>query len=877
MLMNQNYNNAPFKGEINENKREKWMIKRGIILAFISLFSFQVIFAQRITRQYNNVSFSAALKDLNARQDAYSINFVYDELEDFKVTTSIRNQSVPDAIQQLIGFYPIKMKMIDHAIIVECMQKSATKMIGRIVDEHHRPVDFANVALLSVGDSTFITGGVTNENGLFVIPCEAKRAIVKVSCVGYQTISHTYGIGKVGDIAMKEATMNLQKVVIKGHRPVFKTQGTKLVVDIQKSVLSDFGSADDVVAQLPTVSGSDGSYSVFGRGKAEVYIGNRKMRDNSELSRLSSKDIATIEVINNPGVEYDADTHAVIKINLKHKQEGGWGVRTSVFDSQGRKSSDAEQVQLTYDAQHLNAFLSFNNSSSRYKTDQSNAEETRVSDVVWKMESDMPKWSSYYYNQTINGGLSIELFRNNTVGASITYSQESDRWGGISTNKMFRKGDLFEDLFSDIHSHARYHQWMGNLFYDGKLSEKWSVIFNADFVNREADDSRLNQESGSKTSQHEAKNENETSHHIYAGNVKVNYQVAKNLAFSAGADASYMDEKKDYSGLENAEPQSSSNLHAEETKVAAFAGSDFSINKLSAKVGVRFETFEMLYRDAVSQERLVDKTQRHLYPFFSLSYPMGNVEMGLSMTTKVKRPSYYELRNSEEYFNRYSIEAGNPWLLPQYTTDISYSLQWHQLRFSVDYQRVKDYIISTNIIRQEEPLVAVSKSDNLPHYSALNASVSYHTNVGVWEPFCNFNVMRTYLSLYNSDGSKVNNKTPYLSMSFNNYFNLSHHWMPYLLMSYNTTGNMREYRVRQALWISLGVSKHLANNAWMIRLSVNNILGTKEREMRFACDYTFDKTSFKDGRRISLFIHYTFRDKKIYKGESAASEEMDRL
>ena len=54
MLMNQNYNNAPFKGEINENKREKWMIKRGIILAFISLFSFQVIFAQRITRQYNN-------------------------------------------------------------------------------------------------------------------------------------------------------------------------------------------------------------------------------------------------------------------------------------------------------------------------------------------------------------------------------------------------------------------------------------------------------------------------------------------------------------------------------------------------------------------------------------------------------------------------------------------------------------------------------------------------------------------------------------------------------------------------------------------------------------------------------------------------------
>ena len=92
------------------------------------------------------------------------------------------------------------------------------------------------------------------------------------------------------------------------------------------------------------------------------------------------------------------------------------------------------------------------------------------------------------------------------------------------------------------------------------------------------------------------------------------------------------------------------------------------------------EAFRMLYRDAISQNSLVDKTYRHFYPFFSLSLPVKNVEMGLSMTTKVKRPSYYELRNSEEYFNRYSIEAGNPWLLPQYTTDISYSLQWYQFR-----------------------------------------------------------------------------------------------------------------------------------------------------------------------------------------------------
>ena len=85
------------------------------LLFILFLLSFvQLSYAQRITRQYNNVSFSAALKDLNARQHKYTINFVYDELEDFKVTKSIRNSNVPNAIMQLIGFYPIRMTQVEN-------------------------------------------------------------------------------------------------------------------------------------------------------------------------------------------------------------------------------------------------------------------------------------------------------------------------------------------------------------------------------------------------------------------------------------------------------------------------------------------------------------------------------------------------------------------------------------------------------------------------------------------------------------------------------------------------------------------------------------------------------------------------------------------
>ena len=162
---------------------------RELLFLFLLLLV-QQSYAQRITRQYNNVSFSAALKDLNARQHKYTINFVYDELEDFRVTKSIRNQSVPDAIMQLIGFYPIRMTQVEDNIMVECTQKTPTKMIGRIIDNKNRPVDFANVALLNVRDSSLINGGVTNENGQFVIPCGATKAIrprTKLTHGGFQT------------------------------------------------------------------------------------------------------------------------------------------------------------------------------------------------------------------------------------------------------------------------------------------------------------------------------------------------------------------------------------------------------------------------------------------------------------------------------------------------------------------------------------------------------------------------------------------------------------------------------------------------------------------------------------------------------------------
>ena len=194
-------------------------MKRLYTLFFLSVLSlFPPAFGQRVTRSFNDVSMSEALKWLNERGGEYNISFLYNELEDFRVTTSVKNKSVPDAVQQLIGFYPIKMTVQGKEIAVECPQKASTRYKGTVLDETGQPMAYATIALLNPVDSTLLTGGVSNESGRFVIPTEAKRVVVKCSFVGYRTYYRNCEAGDIGTIQMRPAEYIINGVTVEGTR-----------------------------------------------------------------------------------------------------------------------------------------------------------------------------------------------------------------------------------------------------------------------------------------------------------------------------------------------------------------------------------------------------------------------------------------------------------------------------------------------------------------------------------------------------------------------------------------------------------------------------------------------------------------------------------
>lgn len=80
--------------------------------------------AQTVSCSFNNVSLSEALRTLNDASSRYDVNFIYNELEDFRVSTNVQKQTIPDAVRQVVGFYPMRISVPDSLITVECTHKT---------------------------------------------------------------------------------------------------------------------------------------------------------------------------------------------------------------------------------------------------------------------------------------------------------------------------------------------------------------------------------------------------------------------------------------------------------------------------------------------------------------------------------------------------------------------------------------------------------------------------------------------------------------------------------------------------------------------------------------------------------------------------------
>ena len=105
------------------------------------------------------------------------------------------------------------------------------------------------------------------------------------------------------------------------------------------SVLEKAGTMENLLDRIPNLSAQNGSIKVFGRGEPMIYINGKQMRDKSELDRLRSDIIKSVEVITNPGASYPASAKAVICITTKKTPGEGLGIDATAMGEYDEKDN----------------------------------------------------------------------------------------------------------------------------------------------------------------------------------------------------------------------------------------------------------------------------------------------------------------------------------------------------------------------------------------------------------------------------------------------------------------------------------------------------------------------------------------------------------
>ena len=230
------------------------------------------------------------------------------------------------------------------------------------------PMEFVNVTLLSASDSAFITGTTTDSLGMFIIPNTITNGILKVSYIDCKT--------QFRQIMPKDTLYNfflqpneniLKEVIVKRKTYLHTAKG--IIANIASGPLSKLGNGLDVLSHLPFIINKNGNISVLGKGKPLIFINNRLVRNLSELNQINSSDIKRVEIITNPGAEYDATISAVIKIITSKPIGEGFGCLANAGLSMERNLSHYSGLNIKYRKKEFDLFadLQYNRTSSKAK------------------------------------------------------------------------------------------------------------------------------------------------------------------------------------------------------------------------------------------------------------------------------------------------------------------------------------------------------------------------------------------------------------------------------------------------------------------------------------------------------------------------------
>ena len=828
--------------------------------------------AQRISRNYQNESLSKVLEDLNAATSDKTIYFIYDELEDFTVTSHFSDLPIREAIREVIGFYPMKVTYDDDKIFIECTQKEDTKVIGHIVDESGQPIEFVNISLYNEG---FINGGVSNENGDFVIPCKAQHIILKVSYIGYKTVERNVSVGNVGTITLQPETYMVKGVEVKGEIPQYKMTSGGMTVDVQHSILHDVGTADDLLSMLPLVKARNGKYEVLTKGEPEIYINNKKVRDPIELKQLKSADVKSVDIITAPGAKYNAEVNAVIRIKTLKTQGDGFSLMATTQTWKNNKWNNYDDLTLKYRTGGLEAFANVALDNGHYSNDQNIDQELHISKDLFNVHAELPVRSSWTQLE-YQAGLSYDFNADHSIGLSFS-SQKNfyNRFSSDMEQRYLKNGAFDGDvrLLTDIREKDK-PVWELNTYYIGKIG-KLGIDLNATWLQRESEDNNNQQELSQEYSNRTITTQTKDKNTMVAGKLVLDYPVWKGV-LSGGSEATSTKSQGHNLNQENIIPESDTEM--KEKNIAAFAEYELQLGQWHLNAGLRFEHVSADYTSFGIRQEEPSRTYNDWFPNLSAAWQKGKWGTQLSYSKRITRPPYNMLTSMVVYDSRILYEGGNPLLRPSVRHSIDFNLTYSWLTFVTGFTRENDFFTHVGNIYDEAKEIAIFQPDNFDHQDRVYATIVASLKLGFWQPQATLHYYQQMFDAERYGAPKKLNK-PEFSARLQSWFVIDPTAKALLDVSYTGSNHWGFMYRGSNFMVNARLQKSFLKGQLSATLYANDIFRTAKNKV--TTYYAIGQTAqdiYTYTQCVGLTLSYNFNaSSSKYRGTGAGNEEKGRL
>lgn len=753
----------------------------------------------------------------------------------------------------------------------------AQQIAGKVLDEFKEPLPYVDVVALSLPDSLMIEGTITDNDGNFILSkTENTEFVIRISMVGYKSVWFDEIQADLGTIVMEPESFLLEGVVFKPDLPKYRTVAGGYVTQVDNTLLSRAGKASDVLTRLPRVSEKDGEYVVFGKGKPQIYINGRKLRNNDELLKLESKDIKSIEVLTNPGAQYDASVHSVIRIKTTHKVGDGFSATLTGTATQQHKAWFTDLAQFNYRSGNWDIFGELYHQNYYFHQTQDNGF------VIFGNKHHIESTGSFKgegRTQQLAGQL------------GFNYTIDDDRSFGLKYDvkkefpPIYNRGTLRMDIIQDdipAGNIVNKMNWRNETDPIHELNAYWrnkagklSMDINVSYFWRNEVRKTFNEEFSSEWGDRSVNSISNSRNQLWAGKAVFSYPINDNIILRGGSEFTSSYSKQRFINEQSIIADSDDKVN--EYNIAFFTEGTWRFNKFNVGAGLRYEH---VVSDYFNEGIKMDEESRvydQWFPNISATYSDGKFQTQLSYSAKVNRPSYYQLSSFIQYDNHFVYEGGNPLLRPSISHNIELNVMYGWLQFSTQYAYNKRPILDFGKLYNDDDIVLFYPL-NIKNNKLLITTLSASPVIGIWHPTFEFLLQKQFFDAKQYGVNESLGK-PAIGINFRNQMTLPHDWILSLDAFYTSSFNYGFMRIDETKNVNVGVTKELFDKKLYLKIAFNDIFySSREKVEQFYAVAMSSLSRKSDSRRLIFTVTYRFNSSSSkYRGTGAGLSEKQRM